>query len=62
MSKSKGATLAQLSLAWLLAEKDHIVPIPDSRNSGRVVRNVAADGLARIVEIAPDGGIAGRLS
>ncbi|MFI6359501.1 aldo/keto reductase [Streptomyces sp. NPDC050743] len=67
-AESKGATLAQLALAWLLAKKDYIVPIPGSRNSDRVAQNVAAAGLtltgedlARIAEIAPDGGLGGRL-
>ncbi|MFL9684791.1 MULTISPECIES: aldo/keto reductase [Streptomyces] len=65
----KGVTLAQLALAWLLAQKDYIVPIPGSRNAGRVAQNVAAadlfltaEDLARIAEIAPDGGLGGRLS
>ncbi|MFD8686529.1 aldo/keto reductase [Streptomyces sp. NPDC059651] len=67
LAESKGATLAQLSLAWLLAQKDYIVPIPGSRNPQRVTRNVAATDLvltaadlARIAEIAPDGGVGGR--
>ncbi|MFJ4809339.1 aldo/keto reductase [Streptomyces longwoodensis] len=68
-AESKGATLSQLALAWLLAKKDYIVPIPGSRNPERVAQNVAAAGLtltaedlARIAEIAPDGGLGGRLN
>ncbi|MFF5078472.1 aldo/keto reductase [Actinoplanes sp. NPDC000266] len=64
LAESKGATLSQLALAWLLARKDYIVPIPGSRNSERVAENVAAaevtltvDDLARIDDIAPNGGI-----
>jgi aryl-alcohol dehydrogenase-like predicted oxidoreductase len=67
LAESKGVTLSQLALAWLLAKKDYIVPIPGSRDPGRVARNVAAadlkltaDDLARIDEIAPEGGIGGR--
>ncbi|MFE6760435.1 aldo/keto reductase [Streptomyces sp. NPDC057684] len=69
LAESKGATLSQLALAWLLAKKDYIVPIPGSRNPGRAAQNIAAadltltvDDLARIAEIAPDGGLGGRLS
>jgi aryl-alcohol dehydrogenase-like predicted oxidoreductase len=67
LASSKGATLSQLALAWLLARKDYIVPIPGSRNADRVAANVAAADitltaaeLTRIDEIAPDGGIGGR--
>ena len=66
LAESKSATLSQLSLAWLIANKDYIVPIPGSRNPERVAQNIAAadvkltaDDLARIDEIAPHGGIAG---
>ncbi|MEV6971814.1 aldo/keto reductase [Hamadaea sp. NPDC051192] len=68
-AESKGVALSQLALAWLLAKADYIVPIPGSRNPGRVAENVAAielaltaDDLARIDEIVPEGGIGGRLS
>ncbi|MER5619277.1 aldo/keto reductase [Streptomyces sp. NPDC002215] len=43
LAESKGATLSQLALAWLLAQKDYIVPIPGSRNPDRVAQNTAAD-------------------
>jgi aryl-alcohol dehydrogenase-like predicted oxidoreductase len=65
---SKGATLAQLSLAWLLTRQDYIVPIPGSRNPQRVDQNIAAaeldltpDDLATIEQIAPTGGVGGRM-
>jgi aryl-alcohol dehydrogenase-like predicted oxidoreductase len=68
-AESKGATLAQLALAWLLAQKDYVVPIPGSRNPDRVTQNTAAADLTlteadltRIAEIAPDGGLGGRRS
>ncbi|MFC9328441.1 aldo/keto reductase [Kitasatospora sp. NPDC057015] len=69
LARSRGVTLSQLALAWLLARKDYIVPIPGSRNAGRVAENIAAADLtltaadlARIAEIAPDGGLGGRLA
>lgn len=68
LARSKGATLSQLSLAWLLAMKDDIVPIPGSRSPERVAENTAAaeltltaEDLARIEAIAPLGGIGGRI-
>lgn len=61
---SKGASLSQLALAWLLAQKDYIVPIPGSRNPDRVAQNIAAAelvltdaDLAHIAELVPKGGI-----
>jgi aryl-alcohol dehydrogenase-like predicted oxidoreductase len=67
LAESKGATVAQLALAWLLAQGEHIVPIPGTRNSARVAENIgavdveldAAD-LARIDEILPAGGFGAR--
>ncbi|MFC5802676.1 aldo/keto reductase [Streptomyces formicae] len=66
-AESKCATLSQLALAWLLAKKDYIAPIPGSRNPERVAQNIAsadldltADDLAQIDALAPDGGIGGR--
>ncbi|MFD4787752.1 aldo/keto reductase [Streptomyces sp. NPDC058459] len=68
LADDKGVTLAQLALAWLLAQKDYIVPIPGSRDAGRVAQNVAAAGvtltpgdLARIAEIAPAGAVGGHM-
>ncbi|SEK32128.1 aldo/keto reductase [Rhodococcus maanshanensis] len=68
LADSKDATLAQLSLAWLLTRKDYIVPIPGSRSPQRVDQNVTAtelsltpDDLAAIERIAPTGGIGGRM-
>ena len=64
LAKSKGITLSQLALGWLLAKKNYIVPIPGSRNPARVAENVAAadvaltpEDLARIAQIAPDGAL-----
>lgn len=67
VAADKGITLSQLALAWLLAQKDYVVPIPGSRNPGRVTQNNAAadvrltaEDLARIAAIAPDGGVGSR--
>jgi aryl-alcohol dehydrogenase-like predicted oxidoreductase len=38
----KGATPAQVSLAWLLAQKTFIVPIPGTRNTDHLRENLAA--------------------
>ncbi|MBN9360149.1 MULTISPECIES: aldo/keto reductase [unclassified Devosia] len=67
LAASKGATVSQLALAWLLAQGDDIVPIPGTRQIGRLEENVAsadlalsAEDLARIREILPDGGFGAR--
>ena len=66
LAESKGISLSQLALTWILAKKPYIVPIPGSRNPERVAENVAAaqvtltnEDLAQIAEIAPDGAIGG---
>ncbi len=38
----KGATPAQIALAWLLARKPWIVPIPGTRKLGRLEENLAS--------------------
>jgi aryl-alcohol dehydrogenase-like predicted oxidoreductase len=38
----KGATPAQIALAWLLAQKPWIVPIPGSRKIERLDENISA--------------------
>ncbi|MFI7598194.1 aldo/keto reductase [Actinoplanes sp. NPDC049681] len=40
-----GATSAQVTLAWLLAQGDDIVPIPGTKRVSRVEENVAADSV-----------------
>jgi aryl-alcohol dehydrogenase-like predicted oxidoreductase len=42
IAEAKGATPAQLALAWLLAQKPWIVPIPGSRNLARLDENLGA--------------------
>ncbi|GAB1690999.1 hypothetical protein KRM28CT15_28020 [Krasilnikovia sp. M28-CT-15] len=55
----RNATSAQVALAWLLAQKPWIVPIPGTRSLSRLAENVAAadleltaDDLAEIDDIA----------
>src|SRR3954466_4902663 len=49
IGEQKGATPAQIALAWLLAQKPWIVPIPGSRKLKRLDENIGA--LA--VELTP---------
>lgn len=64
---AKGITASRLALAWLLAQGEHIVPIPGTRSAARVRENAhAADvaltdaDLAAIHEILPTGGFGAR--
>lgn len=41
-AKEKDATPAQISLAWMLAKRPYIVPIPGSRKEGRIRENLGA--------------------
>lgn len=38
----KGATNAQISLAWMLHKYPHVVPIPGSKNEERILENLGA--------------------
>jgi len=38
----KGATPAQMCLAWMLAKWPNVVPIPGSKNKGRILENLGA--------------------
>lgn len=42
VGEKKGATPAQLSLAWMLHKRDFIVPIPGMRRDERLVENFEA--------------------
>jgi aryl-alcohol dehydrogenase-like predicted oxidoreductase len=42
ISKQKNATPAQIALAWLLAQKPWIVPIPGTTKPGRLEENIGA--------------------
>jgi diketogulonate reductase-like aldo/keto reductase len=50
---AKGATPAQITLAWLLARKPFIVPIFGTRRLDRVIENL---GAAKVMLSAPDLG------
>src|SRR5512136_1901677 len=50
IAEQKGATPAQIALAWLLAQKPWIVPIPGSRKLERLDENLGALS----VELKPD--------
>ena len=45
IAKRKKATPAQIALAWLLAQKPWIVPIPGTTKLARVEENIEAIGL-----------------
>ncbi len=66
IARAKGATPAQLALAWVLAQDEHIVPIPGTKRPRFVEENVAAariqlapDDLERLEAVAPRGVAAG---
>ncbi len=50
IGKRKKATPAQIALAWLLAQKPWIVPIPGTRKLERLEENIGAVA----VELTPD--------
>jgi aryl-alcohol dehydrogenase-like predicted oxidoreductase len=50
IGKRKNATPAQIALAWLLAQKPWIVPIPGTTKLNRIEENIGATG----VELTPD--------
>jgi aryl-alcohol dehydrogenase-like predicted oxidoreductase len=50
VAKRKGATAAQIALAWLLAQKPWIVPIPGTTKLTRLEENLGAANL----ELTPD--------
>lgn len=41
----KGATPAQISLAWMLHKYPNVVPIPGSKNRERILENLGADAV-----------------
>ncbi|HTZ05775.1 MAG TPA: aldo/keto reductase [Gaiellaceae bacterium] len=50
LAERKGATPAQIALAWILAQKPWIVPIPGTTKPHRLVENIAATEI----ELTPD--------
>jgi aryl-alcohol dehydrogenase-like predicted oxidoreductase len=66
IAEEKGATPAQLALAWVLAQGDDVVPIPGTKRRRYLEENVVAteitldeDDLRRLDEAAPPGETAG---
>jgi aryl-alcohol dehydrogenase-like predicted oxidoreductase len=66
IAAEKKCTLAQLALAWVLAQGDDVVAIPGTRNprrldedAGALKVQLTADDLARIAAAVPAGSAAG---
>lgn len=67
LAKAKGVKPSQLALAWVLAQDEHIVPIPGTTRRAHLEENLAAlelvltpADLASIEEVAPLGAAAGQ--
>jgi aryl-alcohol dehydrogenase-like predicted oxidoreductase len=66
LAAEKGATPAQLAIAWVLAQGDDVVPIPGTKRRRYLEENLAAlqlrltpEDLIAIDEAAPPGAVAG---
>ncbi len=66
LARDRDATTGQLALAWLLARRPWVVPIPGTRRPERVRENAAsttvglsADDMARLDRIVDEIGVAG---
>ena len=66
MARQRGYTPAQLALAWVLAQGEHIAPIPGTKKRSRLEENLraveislSADEMAQIDDISPRGAAAG---
>jgi aryl-alcohol dehydrogenase-like predicted oxidoreductase len=66
LADQKACTPAQLALAWLLAQGEHIAPIPGTKKRERLTENLgaldvelSAEDLRRLDELAPAGVAAG---
>ena len=67
LAGEKGVTAAQLALAWVLSQGEHIVPIPGTRSIQRLEENIAAAEIvlsdaerARLDRILPPAAVAGQ--
>jgi aryl-alcohol dehydrogenase-like predicted oxidoreductase len=67
IAKEKGCTASQLALAWVLAQRKDIVPIPGTKrrtyleeNVGALKVQLTAQDLRRIEEVFPSGAAAGQ--
>ena len=54
IAEEKQATLAQVSLAWMMCKKPYIVPIPGSRRAERLKENFGAADVALTAEEVKD--------
>jgi len=62
LAQAKGASAGQIALAWLLARKPWIVPIPGTRRTARIAENAGATGVALSAdEVADLDGLAARV-
>ncbi len=66
LAKEKGCTTAQLALAWVMAQGDHIFPIPGTKQIKYLEENIGAtnvhltkNDLEELNAIAPKGAVAG---
>ena len=66
VAADKGVTAAQLALAWVLAQGEHLVPIPGTRRIATLEDNIAAaevvltpEDLSRIDAVFPKGAAQG---
>ncbi|PRW59960.1 putative aldo-keto reductase 2 [Chlorella sorokiniana] len=66
IAERKGCTPAQLALAWLLAQRDDIIPIPGTKSAGRLEENAGAadvcltpEDLAELEAAVPEGAVQG---
>jgi aryl-alcohol dehydrogenase-like predicted oxidoreductase len=61
-AKTRGVTPGQVALAWVLAQGDHLIPIPGTRyarnvteNAGAAALDLSAADLAELARILPAG-------
>jgi aryl-alcohol dehydrogenase-like predicted oxidoreductase len=66
VAREKQVTCAQIALAWVLAQGDHIVPIPGTRQTTHLEQNLAAleialtnDEIEALSQVFPPGAAAG---
>jgi len=66
IAADKGVTAAQLALAWVLAQGEHLVPIPGTRRISTLEDNIVAaevvltpEDLSRIEAVFPKGAASG---
>ncbi len=66
LAQSRGATPAQIALAWLLAQQPWVVPIPGTRRTSRIAENagaadieLTADDVAALSALASQVGVHG---